>query len=80
MAKQDQCYTKNGRKYKKKTTAGWELEVEWKDGSTSWVPLKPLKESNAIDVAVYARNNQIMLKKEKRLIKKMKTISIQKRN
>jgi hypothetical protein len=27
------------------TTRGWKLLVTWKDGSTSWVPLKDLKES-----------------------------------
>jgi hypothetical protein len=32
----------NGQKYMKKTTAGWDLEVEWKHGSTSWLPLKEM--------------------------------------
>ena len=31
---------RSGRREKKNTTAGWDLEVEWKDGSTSWLPLK----------------------------------------
>jgi hypothetical protein len=29
-----------GKQVMKQTTAGWELEVEWKDVSTSWLPLK----------------------------------------
>jgi hypothetical protein len=33
--KADQFYVKNGKQYKKKTTAGWDLQVEWRDGSTS---------------------------------------------
>ena len=35
VEKADQYYEKNGCQYKKKTTAGWDLEVEWKDGTTS---------------------------------------------
>lgn len=73
---------RNGKQEKKKTTAGWDLEIEWKDGSTSWLPLKELKETNGIIVAKYAVDNLIdsepafdwwvrgLLKKEKRLIKK----------
>ena len=34
-----------GGKRRKATTRGWELLVEWKDGSTEWVALKDLKES-----------------------------------
>ena len=35
-------------------TKGWKFEVEWKDGTSSWIPLKILKESNPIEVAEYA--------------------------
>jgi hypothetical protein len=53
-------YTMSGKnRVKKKTTAGWHLEVEWKDGSTSWLPLKELKKSNAVEVAEYAIANRI---------------------
>jgi hypothetical protein len=38
----------------KKTTKGWKLCVEWKDGSTSWERLANLKESNPVEVAEYA--------------------------
>jgi hypothetical protein len=34
-----------GRKSPRRTTKGWKLCVEWKDGSTSWEPLSALKES-----------------------------------
>ena len=48
-----------GRKHKKKTTKGWELCVQWRDGSTSWERLAGLKESNPIEVAEYAVAKQI---------------------
>ena len=35
------------------------LEVEWRDGSTLWIALKSLKESNAMEVVEYAVTNQI---------------------
>ena len=41
------------------TTQGWDLLVEWHDGTTSWVPLKDLKESNPVEVAAYAVANKI---------------------
>ena len=44
----------NGNKVNKKTTQGWKLVLEWKDGSSEWVSLKALKESNPIEVAEYA--------------------------
>jgi hypothetical protein len=71
----------NGKQSKKKTTAGWDLEVEWVDGLTSWLPLKELKETNTIETAQYAVDNRIdeepafdwwtrdVLKRKKRLIK-----------
>ena len=39
--------------------AGWQLEVEWRDDTTSWLPLKTVKETNPIQVAEYAHGNQI---------------------
>lgn len=50
---------RNGKRSIKKTTMGWELKVHWKDGSTSWVALKELKESNPIEVAEYAKRHKI---------------------
>jgi hypothetical protein len=57
--KADQMYNQGNKSYKKKTTAGWKLEVEWRDGTTSWLPLKTLKNNNPIHVAKYAHGNQI---------------------
>ena len=45
---------RNGRKRLRKTTKGWQLKVKWSDGSTSWLDLKILKESNPVDVAEFA--------------------------
>jgi hypothetical protein len=47
-------YTKHGsNKQASKTTKGWHLCVEWKDGTTSWERLADLKESNPVEVAEY---------------------------
>ena len=47
--------TGNGQRRLRKSTQGWKLEVLWKDGSTSWIPLKDLKESNPIEVAEFSK-------------------------
>jgi len=39
------------------TTKGWNLKVEWTDGSYDWLPL--LKESNPLKVAEYAVSQKI---------------------
>lgn len=69
----------------RRTTRGWDLLVEWKDGSSTWVPLKDIKESNPVDVAEYAVGNKIdqepafawwvpfTLRKRDRIIKKVKS-------
>jgi len=40
---------------KTKTTKGWFMLVQWKDGTQSWKPLKDIKQSNPVDVAIYAK-------------------------
>ena len=42
-----------GRKCLKKTTKGWYLCCNWKDGTSTWERLVDLKESNPIEVAGY---------------------------
>jgi hypothetical protein len=60
LSKDDGLFTtKSGRKVPKRTTRGWELQCMWKDGTTSWLPVKDLKESNPIEVAEYAISNKI---------------------
>jgi hypothetical protein len=57
----DDGFTLNrkGRHHQKITTKGWQLLVQWNDGTTEWLPLKDLKESHPIQVAKYAICNKI---------------------
>lgn len=50
----DRFVTICGKQHIKRSTAGWQLCVEWKDGSTSWERLSDLKESYPEQVAEYA--------------------------
>ena len=45
---------------KRQTTQGWKLLVCCRDGTTAWVPLHNIKDSNPIEVAEYAINNKIV--------------------
>jgi hypothetical protein len=75
----------NGRRTRWMTTKGWKLLIEWKDGSTDWLPLKDLKESYPVHVAEYAVANKIaeqpafawwvpyVLRKRERIIQKVKS-------
>jgi hypothetical protein len=73
-----------GRK-PKMTTRGWKILVLWKDKTTTWIPLKDLKESNPIKAAEYAVANKVsdepafawwvrkVLRRRDRIIKKVKS-------
>lgn len=50
---------KHGVKSKIRTTKGWEMCVEWRDGSTDWVSLKDIKQSYPVEAAMYAWDNGI---------------------
>ena len=77
--------SKNGNKTPKQTTKGWELLVEWKDGTTNWIPLKDLKASNPVELAEYAVANKLVnepafawwskdvLRRRNRIISKVKS-------
>mgnify|MGYP003321344517 FL=1 len=56
ILKDDEFIEVNGRKSRRKSTVGWKLCVQWKDGSTSWESLSALKESYPIEVTEYADN------------------------
>ena len=55
----DRFVTIRERQYPKKTTKGWHLCVEWRDGTTTWEKLSDLKESYPVEVAEYAVNQGI---------------------
>ena len=77
--------TPSGTRRPKITTKGWFLLVKWKDGTTTWVPLKDLKESNPVQVAEYAVANKLVsepafawwvrtvLRKRDRILSKVKS-------
>ena len=41
------------------TTKGWDLKILWNDGTSSWIQLKDIKESNPVEVAEYAIRSNI---------------------
>ena len=43
----------------RKTTVGWKFNMNWRDGTTTWVSLKNLKDSNTIEVAEYVTAHDI---------------------
>jgi len=49
----------SGTTRQRRTTAGWELYVVWRDGSSNWIPLKDMKESFPIEVADYVKSRGI---------------------
>jgi hypothetical protein len=75
----------NGSEKPKKTTRGWFLLVQWKDGSVSWEKLSDLKASNPVEVAEYAVANRLVeepafkwwvpyvMKRRNRIISKVKS-------
>jgi hypothetical protein len=75
----------NGNRTSKRTTRGWQLLCTWKDGSSDWIALKDLKDSNPIELAEYAVANKIQeepafkwwvaetLRRRNRIINKVKS-------
>jgi len=60
VATDDMYFTdKRGKKSLRQTTKGWQLNVKWKDGSSSWERLADLKESHPVQVAEYAVVNKL---------------------
>ena len=50
----------SGNLQRKRATHGWKCLVKWKYGSVDWVPLKDLKQSNTVEMAEYAVENDII--------------------
>ena len=77
--------SKNGGRRRKQTTKGWELLLQWKDGSTTWETLKSLKECYPIQLAEYATLCSLLeepdfawwvphvMNKRKRIVAKLKS-------
>ena len=51
--------SRKGKRIPKTTTKGWKLLCQWKDGSSDWIDLKHVKDSNPIELAEYAVANRI---------------------
>ena len=49
----------NGKKRSRETTKGWEVCIQWKDGSSNWNQVKDVKESFLVQLSEYAVLNQI---------------------
>ena len=66
------------------TTKGWKIKIQWKNGTSSWVPLSDIKESHPIELAEYAVSRNIheepafawwvnhVLKKRDRIVKQVR--------
>ena len=52
--------SKRGRRSMCKATVGWKFNIKWRYGTTKWVSLKDLKESNPIEVAAYVTAHDIL--------------------
>ena len=75
----------NGGKRHRQTTKGWEILLQWKDGSTTWETLKDIKNCYPVQLADYAIEHGIsnepafkwwipyVIKKRNRIIAKIKT-------
>ena len=61
LSRQEGYYYVNGKQRYKKTTAGWKLLVEFTDGTTNWIRLKDVKNSNPIQLAEYAIIIKLMM-------------------
>ena len=76
---------RSGTCRRRETTIGWEILLQWKDNSSTWVALKDVKESYPVQLAEYAVASRIleepafawwvpyMLRKRNRIIAKLKS-------
>ena len=81
----------NNVKKRRVTTSGWDLLVDWVDGTQSWIPLYRIKQANPIETAEYAVSRGIQhepafawwvghtLQKRKHFISKLKSVVKDKR-
>ena len=85
----DFIVTAKGSKKRRITTKGWNFHFHWEDGSSTWIPLKDIKESYPIQTVEYAVKRGVSHKpalswwvpsvlKKKDIISKVKTRLTQK--
>jgi hypothetical protein len=53
VPKDDEYVIVNGKWNCSKTTDGRHFNIRWNYGTTSWEPLRTLKEANPVDIAEY---------------------------
>ena len=46
--------TRRGRRHLRKSTVGWNLLVQWKDWSETWIPFKDMKNSHPVETSEFA--------------------------
>jgi len=75
----------NGTRRRRETTKGYQINIQWKDGSTTWSKLKDVKDSYPVELAEFAIENGIAdepafawwvpytLKKKARIVSKIKS-------
>jgi hypothetical protein len=60
VSRDDMYVDKDGpNRHLRRTTKGWKLLIQWKDGTSTWERLANLKESNPVQVAEYAVANKL---------------------
>lgn len=62
LSRDDMYVSKGSNTHIRKSTKGWRLYIEWKDGSTSWEKLSDMKESYPVETAEYAKSKGIKIK------------------
>ena len=75
----------NGGRRRRETTKGWEILIQWRDGSSTWEKLKDVKECYPVQLSEYALHAKIskepafawwihhVIKKQKQIIAKVKS-------
>ena len=49
----DDSILNNMKENKKYTTKGWNFYVKWKESTSTWIPLKDMKESSPVETTEY---------------------------
>jgi hypothetical protein len=56
--KDDEYIVVNGNRSCKQNTDGCQFDIQWKNGTTSWKPIKTLKEANPVEIMEYVISNK----------------------